>query len=155
MYLILDFLLNPFWPQKPHKMKVPQEIRRRFIFDGLECAMLASQSTQLHETNTQSRSSYTRLHGIHEPCWIPFGMHVGGCLGMLEIIKTCIFNKYQIMILLPFEILVTSWSGSHFAADLNSILDPFCTTVGSHFVKRSIKSRLKSTTKATVTISNT
>ena len=37
-----------------------------------------------------------------DPCMIPFGIHFGRCLGRLEIIKTCIFNKYQIMILTLF-----------------------------------------------------
>ena len=44
--LILDFILDLIWDQnnldpfclpKPNKMRVPQEIRRRLSFGGLEC----------------------------------------------------------------------------------------------------------------------
>ena len=66
------------------------------------------------------------------PFWIPFWMHFGRCLGKLEIIKTCIFNKYQIMILLPFLIIITFWCGSNFGSNLDWILEPFWHRRGFH-----------------------
>ena len=52
-------------------------------------------------------------------------MYFGSCLGRLEIIKTCVFTKHQIMILHSFCIIVPFWSGFHFGSDLGPVLDPF------------------------------
>ena len=64
LYLILDPHFEPILVPTPHKMRVPEEILRRSIFDYFECL-------------------------IFEYLLLPFWMHLGNCLGRLEIIKTC------------------------------------------------------------------
>ena len=78
LYLILDSHFGSILVPTPHKMRVPAEIIRRSFFYGLACAIVE-----------------LFLDNFFDAFW--------KCLGRLEIIKTCILNTYQVMILPPFR----------------------------------------------------
>ena len=94
LYLILDPHLGSILVPTPFKMRVPEEILRRLIFDGLECIILE----RLLDT---------------------FLNQFGRCLDRLEIIKALIFSRRQIMTLTSFSIIVTFWCGSHLGLNLD------------------------------------